>query len=463
MRGYEVVFGVRCSVFGEEQENAGLVDARNWERRRPAGIFLAATTRNREQPYSVYSYSLTTLLLLLLLIAGLSPGCALVYDRVGGAFRYQPEELESRLSPGALRLVEQALEDLDPARRVDYHVHMISPEIHPTWLSWFHPIRRGRTMVYVSAAGAEWENLVESYVERLVRLVRGIPGGCRVLLYALDRYHLDDGTAVPDKTPIYVPNELVFEVYSRHPDIFVPVVSVHPARVDAIVALEKWATRGCRHVKWLPNSMRINPSSPRYDAFYRKMKELGMILLCHTGDESAFAATAGQHLGNPLLLRRPLDLGVRVVALHAASDGELSDLDHPEGRRVPAFELLLRLLENPRYDGLLFADSASITFFNHLERPLRVLLERGDLQRRLVHGSDYPLCAVNLALRTSSLARYGFITDEERKQLNEIYDCNPLLFDLVVKRTLRHPESGQKLLPEAFLEAAELSRAPSGP
>lgn len=384
--------------------------------------------------------------------------CCLLYDAVGGAFRYEPEDLEERLSPGARRLVEEALRDLDPERRVDYHVHMVSRQVHPSWFSWWHPIRRARTMVYLSAAGADERNLTESYVQRLVRLVRGVPGGLRVVLYALDRYHRADGTPVPDKTPIYVPNRLVVDVCSRYPDIFVPAVSIHPARADAIDELERWAARGCRHVKWLPNSMGIDPSSPRSDAFYLRMRELGMILLCHTGEESAFAATAGQELGNPLLLRRPLDLGVRVVALHAASDGEFTDLDDPRGRCVPAFELLVRMMENPRYDGLLYADSASVTFFNHLDGPLRGLLERQSLHGRLVQGSDYPLCAVNLALRTSCLVDYGFITEEERCHLNEIYDSNPLLFDLVVKRTVRHPETGGRLLPEAFLEPAGLGR-----
>ena len=39
----------------------------------------------------------------------------------------------------------------------------------------------------------------------------------------------------------------------------------------------------------------------------------------------------------------------------------------------------------------------------------------------------------------------GFITSEERSALNEIYDFNPLLFDFVLKRTMRHPETKQKL------------------
>ena len=49
------------------------------------------------------------------------------------------------------------------------------------------------------------------------------------------------------------------------------------------------------------------------------------------------------------------------------------------------------------------------------------------------------------------MARSGFITPAERESLNEIYDYNPLLFDFVLKRTLRHPETGQKLSPSIFM------------
>ena len=49
------------------------------------------------------------------------------------------------------------------------------------------------------------------------------------------------------------------------------------------------------------------------------------------------------------------------------------------------------------------------------------------------------------------MAREGFITGEERGYLNEIYDYNPLLFDFVVKRTLRHPRTGQKLALSVFM------------
>ena len=71
---------------------------------------------------------------------------------------------------------------------------------------------------------------------------------------------------------------------------------------------------------------------------------------------------------------------------------------------------------------------------------------------RLVNGSDYPLPAINSLIWTRSLVRSGFITAEERQSLNEIYDYNPLLFDFVLKRTMRHPETKQKLATSVFME-----------
>jgi mannonate dehydratase len=70
--------------------------------------------------------------------------------------------------------------------------------------------------------------------------------------------------------------------------------------------------------------------------------------------------------------------------------------------------------------------------------------ERPDLHRRLVHGSDYPVAGINLAVRTSRLADEGFIAPEDRAPLNEIYRRDPLLFDLVVLRTVRHPATGRR-------------------
>jgi mannonate dehydratase len=333
----------------------------------------------------------------------------------------------------------------------DFHVHLVTRDVHPDRLSWWHPFKRAQSMVYLSAADVELGPRTEAeYVERIVDLAKGFPHPARLFVLAMDRTYREDGTVDPDRTDFHVPNEWAFEVARRHPELFVPVISVHPYRPDAIRELERWADEGCRFVKWIPNAMRIDPADVRIEPFYRSMERLGLTLLTHTGLELAVDAGDAQGFGNPLLLRKPLDLGVRVVAFHSASLGEFEDLDDPDRKEVSGFDLLVRMLENPAYDGLLFGEISAMTFYNHLDEPLRKLLARPELHDRFVHGSDYPLVGINFLLRTSSLVDGGFITEEERGFLNEIYRYNPLLFDLVVKRTVRHPETGARLPASVF-------------
>lgn len=394
-------------------------------------------------------------------------GCHLLINRLGGAFEPVPEDLKAELSPGAAGLVDFAFADLDRSRLADAHVHHISREVHPSWQSWSNPIRRLRTDIFLSGAGVVWADDVEQrYVERLERLAAHFPDGTSFLLYALDRTHDAEGNPQPDHTPIYVSNDSVWEVAQKSPANFIPVVSIHPARSDAIEQLHRWAARGVRYVKWLPSTMKIDPADSAHDAFYRAMREHEMILLSHTGYEHA-VETVDQELSNPLRLRRALERGVTVVALHAASNGSFPDIDIPAhasdplpgSSRVPGNELLIRMMNEPAYEENLYAEISAITYFNHLDAPLRRLLARPDLHHRLINGSDYPIVGLNVVIQTRALQRDGFITADERQWLNEIYRKNPLLFDFVVKRTVRHPDTGQPFRSEAFLLPEHWPRA----
>jgi predicted TIM-barrel fold metal-dependent hydrolase len=204
-------------------------------------------------------------------------------------------------------------------------------------------------------------------------------------------------------------------------------------------------------VKWLPNAMGMNPADELCDPFYQKMKELGLVLLSHGGEEKAVEAEEDQKLGNPLLLRRALDHGVKVIVAHCAGLGLNEDLDDPKRKLTDNFDLFLRLMKEKRYEGLVFADISAMTQFNRCLRPLATILSREDLHERLVNGSDYPLPAVNVLIRTGTLAKHGYITRAERAGLNEIYDYNPLLFDFVLKRTIRLPGTERRLPASLFL------------
>lgn len=382
---------------------------------------------------------------------------------IGGAFNRQPEELDHKLSDKSADLVKFAFDEIDSARLVDHHVHVAGLGAGGTFVNakmrtWRHPFHRLKFKVYMSSAGADNEAKADTQlVDRLVRLVGHIRGHGKHRLLGFDKNYRPDGSVNLEKTEFYVPNEYVFELAQQHPDMFIPNISVNPYRSDALAELEKWAQRGARVVKWLPNAMGINPSDPKCDPFYEKMKELDLILLSHGGEEKAVEAEEDQKLGNPLLLRRALDYGVRVIVAHCAGLGTNEDLDSKDREQRHNFDLFLRLMDEKRYKGLVFGEISAMTQFNRIGKPLQTILEREDLQERLVNGSDYPLPAVNILIRTKPLVKQGYLTSAEGESLKEIYDYNPLLFDFVLKRSLKHPQTSKRLPASVFMVNPSLS------
>ena len=381
---------------------------------------------------------------------------------IGGAFTRRPEELAHKLSAKASDLAKRAFDDVVPQRLIDHHVHVAGLGAGGTFVNrkmrtWAHPFHRLKFKVYMSSAGATDEDRADAQlVERLASLVSHIRNHGKHRLLAFDKHYRRDGSVNLEKTEFYVPNEYVFELAERYPDLFVPNISVNPYRPDAISELEKWAGRGARIVKWLPNAMGIDPSDPKCDPFYQKMKELDLILLSHGGEEKAVEAEEDQKLGNPLLLRRALDHGVKVVIAHCAGLGTNEDLDSKDRKQVDNFDLFLRLMDEKRYEGLVFGEISAMTQFNRLGKPLHTILAREDLHERLVNGSDYPLPAVNILIRTRPLVKLGFLSKSEGESLKEVYDYNPLLFDFVLKRTLKLPGTSKSLPASIFMTNSAL-------
>ncbi len=384
-------------------------------------------------------------------------GC--LVDQIGGAFTQQPEELEQKASITTKKLIDQAFEDIDANRLVDFHTHVLAigtsvkgAFVNPKMRSGVN-LEHLKFLIYNSAADVKnIDNADQEFVNRLVRLARGSKRHGKFRILAFDKHYRPDGTVDPTKTTLYVPNDYIVDLARQYRDIFLPVISIHPYRRDAINEMDQWAKAGVRYIKWLPNAMGMDPADRAIEPFYQKMKEHNMILLSHGGEEQAVQAERDQELGNPLRLRKPLDMGVRVIIAHAASLGSCADLDKGGKKKTSCFDLFLRLMDDVKYRGLVFGEIAAMLQFNRMPEPFSTLLKRQDLQPRLVNGSDYPLPAINALIHTRSLASNGFLTRDERTALNEIYDYNPLLFDFVLKRTVRHPETRQKLAPSVFME-----------
>ena len=74
----------------------------------------------------------------------------------------------------------------------------------------------------------------------------------------------------------------------------------------------------------------------------------------------------------------------------------------------------------------------------------------------MVNGSDYPVPAVNISRPTkvsSFIYKNNHITSDDKKALDMIYRYNPLLFDFVVKRTIKYKDKDTgnlKRIPESM-------------
>ena len=377
---------------------------------------------------------------------------------LGGNFKYKPGELPLKISPGAAKLIKNAFKGIDPKKLLDYHTHLLALDkkksgafVNERMLTWYHFFDRIKYKIYLSASGITYEeNADEEYVNRLVDLIQNIPDHGKYYLLSLDKYYNLQGEAILEKTELYIPNKYTETIQKKYPNLFKLAVSVHPYRKDALDVLEKWAKKGVRLVKWLPNAMGIDPSHPITEPYYKIMRRYNIVLLTHAGEEQAVHAEEGQENGNPLLLRKPLDMGVKVIVAHCASLGKGIDLDDKEKKKVENFDLFLRLMKEPQYENLLYADISAMTQFNRSARPLKTMLDHKYLHHRLVNGSDYPLPAINILIWTRNLVNEGFITSQERKYLNEIYYINPLLFDFVLKRTVKSPDTGNKFSVKVF-------------
>lgn len=380
-----------------------------------------------------------------LLLAGAAatlPGCSMLLSTVGGASTKDPEDLAGGASADARRVLDRAFAEIDPADRVDHHCHLVGMGaggtgcyVNPRMLSWRHPTHRLKFMVYRHAGGiCDDARADEQYLARLVRLAQAAGG--RYLGFAFDEHIDGGGRVVPDKTEFHVPDAYSVDVARRHPQTFLPVASVHPYRTDAIDRLERARAAGVRVIKWLPNAMGIDPADPRCGPYFDAVKRLDMTIVSHSGCEKAVHAEEDQKLGNPLRMRAALDRGVRVVLAHCASLGDDEDLDAPGRPKVPSIDLFLRMMGEPRWDGLLFGDLSAVAQSNRAHS-LPKLLSRTDLHHRFIDGSDYPLPAINVVFRLSTLADVGVLDGRDIPALREIYDHNPLLFDFALKRSLR--------------------------
>ena len=264
--------------------------------------------------------------------------------------------------------------------RIDAHVHMVGNGFGGSggwlrltgWHRWLAGFMVRQLGIPVTALEGDLEGI---YAQHLVKLVRESSMDAVVLL-AHERVHDPDGTPRADLGSMFVPNNVVLELGKEFPE-FLPGVSIHPARRDALEELERCLEGGAVLMKCLPNCQNIDFSNPRYRPFWERMAEAGLPLLAHTGGEHT-VPVINATLADPRLLRFPLESGVTVIAAHCGTRSGVFDRDY--------FEVWAKMLgEFPK----LYGDISAMVSWNrsgHLRDCLR-----SEIVSRIVHGSDFPV------------------------------------------------------------------------
>jgi predicted TIM-barrel fold metal-dependent hydrolase len=266
--------------------------------------------------------------------------------------------------------------------------------------------------------------LDEEYRERLEREVAAAAEHGALdaaVIFAHDRVHDDSGAAREEAQEVYVPNEYVLACAER-PGVrgrFLPAVSVHPYRKDALEETARCIERGAAAMKWLPNSQGMDPRDRRCAPVFELLARKKVPLIVHTGGEHTVRVTRPE-LGNPEVMRPALERGVSVIMAHSGTKSGLFDSDW-----LPQFCALAR-----RYPNC-WGDTAAFCTPGRTRWIARFLREEGVVEK-LLHGSDYPV-------PPTAWFALGTLGWRKVRELNRVPGL--LERDVRIKRALGFPDS----------------------
>jgi uncharacterized protein len=273
-----------------------------------------------------------------------------------------------------------------PPPILDIHIHLFGTGDSGSGCFLSREIRRGllfKALITILGVRRRGPTIDEGYAAMLVDHLRA-SGLDRGVVLAQDAVYDSSGKRDDRRTHFYVPNDYLFQVTERHPDLMVPCVSINPDRFDCLAELERCAARGARILKIHPPTQGVDISDPKHTRFFSRCAKLGMKVMVHTGHEhSAHVIDAG--LADPRKLELALDLGCTVIACHSGTGWKS---DRPDF--LPAFLDLARKRKNLWGDTAVLGTSKRVRDFTRL-------LDEEDVRARLVHGSDFPFPAIPLA------------------------------------------------------------------
>jgi predicted TIM-barrel fold metal-dependent hydrolase len=278
-----------------------------------------------------------------------------------------------------------------PLAPIDAHVHLVGNgrrgsgcwlRLGATW--WQKPLAKMMLRhIGLRDLSLQADDFDERYATHLLAQVRASSLGAIVLL-AQDEVYASSGEKLAGRGSFYVPNEYLLSLCRQHPE-FLPAVSIHPARPDALDELERCLAGGAVMLKLLPNCHNVDCAAPRYRKFWERLAEARLPLLAHTGSEHTVDVVEKKYQ-DPRILTVPLEIGVTVVAAHCATKSGLVDPEY--------FDVFARMLE--QFPNL-YGDTSAWNVPFRCKHARRCVGPKGGLLgERLLHGSDFPVLSNGL-------------------------------------------------------------------
>jgi uncharacterized protein len=361
-------------------------------------------------------------------------------------------------------LIQATFDGIDAGQYIDVHAHLLGTGdsgsgcfVHPSLYQLWRPIEVLRRKVILNGACVDESRgeIDRQYVSRMQALLNDFPFGAKSTLFAFDRAYDDAGRADDANSTFHVPNTYAQRL-AKDSNRFEWVASIHPYRDDVIEALARAKAEGAIALKWLPSAMNIDWKDKRCVRVYEWLAREGFPLISHFGEEKAVPGANKDDFVNPLYARIPLEQGVRLVVAHCATLGHAHDLESNSKRRVPCFDLFARLMNEKKYESVLFADVSAVFQSNRKPLVWQRLLREQPWHARLLQGSDYPLPGVWPLYDVDALAKSKVLDEKHVAPLKSIRRRNPLLFEVAMKRHLNF--EGHRLAATVFETRRYFSR-----
>jgi uncharacterized protein len=269
--------------------------------------------------------------------------------------------------------------------RIDCHVHVsaFTPahgSMSPTILRSL-PFRFMRWRLGIRGEDEATERAIEAKLAQTVNETCSLD---KAVILAFDSVYEKDGSLAPQRTHLHVTNDYVIELCQRHPKMLFGA-SVHPYRRDAVKEIERCAKAGAVLMKWLPLVQDMDPSDDRCIPFYEALAHYKIPLLSHTGGEKTLQNVNTSVL-SPQLLTRAIECGVTVIAAHCGTRSAPQETSY-----LSTFVRMAR--EHERFYG----DTAALCLPTR-SYAFETLLADKDVNRKLVHGSDWPVISLPPAM-----------------------------------------------------------------